>query len=88
MSRFKYVVDYTQDETYESRVSKGYLVADSFEDAITQLKAYYGQTALDAVYLEIEADTGIMECENVAFKDVKGTNYKDWEGPLPKEDWY
>lgn len=88
MHRFKYVIDYTQDDTYEARVGKGYIIAGDYNDAIDQLKDYYGHNALDAVYLEIETDTGVMECENVAFKDVKGTNYKDWEGPLPKEDWY
>ena len=88
MYRFKYVIDYTQDDTYEARVSKGYIIAGDYNDAIDQLKEYYGHKALDAVYLEIETDTGVMECEDIKYKEVEGTNYKDWEGPLPKKDWF
>lgn len=88
MYRFKYVTNYTQDDTYEARVGKGYIIAEDYNNAIDQLKEYYGYNALNAVYLEIETDTGVMECEDIKYKEVEGTNYKDWEGPLPKMDWF
>ena len=84
-NRYKFVVKYVEECNYTTRVAKGYVIGESFVDITEKISRYYGDKNIEDLYFEWENDEEVIVVEDVEYEEVKDTNYKDWEGPLPVE---
>lgn len=84
-NRFKYVVKYYDDCTNTDRVAKGYVIGCNLSEVAEKISRYYGESSIEEISFVWENDDEVIVVEDVGYEEVEGTNYKDWEGPLPTE---
>ena len=84
MDRFKYTVEFWEDAFDEGehgrfKVHQGYVMAESFEDAMAILNRYYGQ--IEQVHLHPECDGEVI----IMHEDVGSF---DWNWQSPAKNFY
>lgn len=72
-------------ETWGEKDEYGFIAADSFEDALKQLRGYYGDDMLN-IALEYMGDTGLIAIGNKTIADTFKNEYVSYHYDFDKED--
>ena len=85
MTIFEYKVAFYDDFKEESRICKGYTMAETFKGAMDNVVIMYGEEAIETVMLNAVAGDHCIELEDCEYS--REELYKEWVGPIINTGW-
>lgn len=89
MDRFKFVVkvyDEYREEGNRHRIVRGFTFGRNNAEAVENICRYWGDTAVEKIYVEAECDDSIIIIENENADD--STFDINWEGPALNKEFF
>lgn len=76
MDRYKYTVEFWDDYDKKMQIHGGYVMGANFKDAMENIEKYYGDDAINKIYLEPECEDHV-----IILQDDMEKFDTEWEGP-------